>query len=71
MECLGINHYQTQIDNFQIVFMQRSVTTEVGATIEMESYVQSKPSQIAKIEPEIGTEPVTDAVCAIRVGAHN
>ena len=36
--------------------------TAVSATIEMESYLQPKPSRIAQVEPEKGTEPVIAAI---------
>ena len=62
-ECLALNHYLSQIDNPQVAFsvqqrQPQTLVTVVSATIEMESYLQPKPSQIAQVEPEKGTEPV-------------
>ena len=62
-ECLALNYYLSQIDNPQVAFSVRqrqpqTLVTAVSATIEMESYLQPKPSRIAQVEPEKGTEPV-------------
>ena len=40
----------------------QTLVTAVSATIEMESYLQPKPSRIAQVEPEKGTEPVIAAI---------
>ena len=66
-ECLALNHYLSQIDNPQVAFsvqqrQPQTLVTVVSATIEMESYLQPKPSQIAQVEPEKGTEPVNATI---------
>ena len=48
-ECLALNHYLGQIDNPQIAFSVRqrqpkTLVEAVSGTIEMESYLQPKPS---------------------------
>ena len=66
-ECLALNQYLSQIDSPQVAFSVRqrqpqTLVTAVGATIEMESYLQPKPSQIAQIEQEKATESVIAAI---------
>ena len=66
-ECLALNHYLGQLDNPQIAFSVRqrqpkTLVEAVSGTIEMESYLQPKPSRIAQVEPEPGTESVIAAI---------
>ena len=66
-ECLTLNHYLGQIDNPQIAFSVRqrqpkTLMEAVSGTIEMESYLQPKPSRIAQVELEPATESVIAAI---------
>ena len=66
-ERLALNLYLGQIDNPQIAFSVRqrqlqTLVTAVCATIEMEPYLQPKPSRITQVEPEKGIEPVIAAI---------
>ena len=66
-ECLALNHYLGQIDNPQIAFSVRqrqpkTLMEAVSGTIEMESYLQPKPSRIAQVEPEPAAESVIAAI---------
>ena len=66
-ECLALNHYLGQIDNPQIAFSVRqrqpkTLMEAVSGTIEMESYLQPKPTRIAQVEPEPAAESVIAAI---------
>ena len=66
-ECLALNHYLGQIDSPQVAFSVRqrqpkTLVEAVSATIEMESYLQPKPSQVAQVELESGTESVLASI---------
>ena len=66
-ECLALKHLG-QIENPQVAFSVRqrqpitSLVEAVSATIEMESYLQPKPSHVAQVEPEQGTDSVIAAI---------
>ena len=66
-ECIALNHYLSQIDNPQIALMVRqkqpkTLVEAVSGTIEMESYLQPKPSRIDQVEPESVTESIIAAI---------
>ena len=66
-ECLALNHYLSQIDSPQLAFSVRqrqpkTVVEAVSATLEMESYLQPKPSRIAQVELEPETESVMASI---------
>jgi hypothetical protein len=66
-ECLALNHYLDQIENPQVAFSVRqrqskTLMEAVSGTIEMESYLQPKPSRIAQVEPEPAAESVIAAI---------